>query len=81
MRIIVDVLLSSGDGLTKKTAFYVIYVSHEYDLLKVLGFDYGGEQTLTEHYDYLLLGDNSKNIKGLYFDVSPCLNSLKNMFK
>ena len=32
MRIIVDALLSSGDGLKKKTAFYVIYVSHEYDL-------------------------------------------------
>jgi hypothetical protein len=81
MRIIVDALLSSGDGLEKKTAFYVIYISHEYDLLNVLGFDFGGEQSLIDHFDYLEVAENSQDIKGLYFDVSPCLNSMKDMFK
>ena len=81
MRIIVDALLSSGDGLKKKTAFYVIYISHEYDLLNILGFEFGGEQSLIEHYDYLKVAKNSQNIKGFYFDISPCLNSMNDMFK
>jgi hypothetical protein len=81
MRIIIDALLSSGDGLKKKTAFYVIYISHEYDLLNILGFEFGGEQSLIEHYDYLKVAKNPQKIKGFYFDVSPCLNSMKDMFK
>ena len=81
MRIIVDALLSSGDGLKKETAFYVIYPSQEYDLLDILGFKFGGKQSLIEHYDYLTVENNSQEIKGLYFDVSPCLNSLNDMFK
>jgi hypothetical protein len=81
MRIIVDAILSSGDGLKKKTAFYVIYISHEYDLLNILGFEFGGEQSLIEHYDYLKVAKNSQKIKGFYFDVSPCLNSMNDMFK
>lgn len=80
-RIIVDAILSSGDGLTKETAFYVIYISHEYDLLGILGFEFGGEQRLIEHYDYLKLAKNPQKIKGFYFDVTPCLNSLQKTFK
>ncbi len=81
MRIIFDALFSSGDGRSKKTAFYVIYTSHEYDLLNVLDFEFGGEQSLIEHYDYLKVAPNSYGIEGLYFDVSPCLNSLNLKFK
>lgn len=72
MRAIVDALLSSGDGLKKKTAFYVIYPSHEYYLLNFLGFEFGGIQSLIEGYDYLTVAKNSQKIKGFYFDVSPC---------
>jgi hypothetical protein len=81
VRIIIDALLSSGDGLKKKTAFYVIYIPHEYALLNILGFEFGGMQKLIEHYDYLTVEKNSQEIEGFYFDISPCLNSLNNMFK
>jgi len=79
--IIIDALLSSGDGRTQKTAFYVIETSHEYELLGILGLQFGGQQSLIEHYDYLEVAENQFGIEGLYFDVSPCLNSLKDMFK
>jgi len=36
MRIVFDALLSSGDGLSRETAFYVISTSHEYALLKCI---------------------------------------------
>ncbi len=81
LRIIVDALMSSGNGKSKKKAFYVIYTSHEYDLLNILGFQFGGSQSLIEHYDYLTITENEAKLEGLYFDVSPCLNSLTKMLK
>ncbi len=81
IRIIIDAILSSGDGLKMETAFYVIYISHEYDLLDILGFEFGGEQSLIEHYDYLKLAKNPQKIDGFYFDISPSLNSLNDMLK
>ncbi|PVW14261.1 DUF4919 domain-containing protein [Marixanthomonas spongiae] len=81
LRIIVDALMSSGNGKSKKEAFYVIYTSHEYDLLSILGFQFGGSQSLIEHYDYLTLAKNEAKLEGLYFDVSPCLNSMSKMLK
>ena len=81
LRNIVDALMSSGNGKNKKEAFYVIYTSHEYDLVNILGFQFGGSQSLIEHYDYLTLAENEAKIEGLYFDVSPCLNSMSKMFK
>ncbi|CAL2060500.1 DUF4919 domain-containing protein [Tenacibaculum sp. 190524A05c] len=79
--IIVDSLLSSGTGKSKEDSFYVLFTSHEYDLLRILGFKFGGSQSLIEHYDYLTLEKNEANIEGLYFDVSPCLASMSKMFK
>lgn len=79
--IIVDALLSSGNGTTKEESFYVIYTAHEYDLLNILGFTFGGSQSLMEHYDYLELAEGETKIEGLYFDISPCLNSLSKIFK
>lgn len=81
LNIVLDALLSSGDGLSKKSAFYVISTSHEYFLLNILGFSFGGSQSLQEHYDFLALADNPDKIEGLYFDVSPCLASLKKSFR
>ncbi|PIE50235.1 MAG: hypothetical protein CSA38_04065 [Flavobacteriales bacterium] len=81
MRIIIDALMSSGNGINEKQAFYVIYTSHEYNLLKVLGFKFGGTQSLIKHFDYLTLAENDSQLEGLYFDVSPCLNYLSKKFK
>lgn len=80
-QIVLDAIMSSGNGTNKKNAFYVIYTSHEYVLLNILGFQFGGMQSLIEHYDYLTLAENEAEIEGLYFDVSPCLNSMSEMFK
>lgn len=78
---IVDAILSSGNGLTKKDAFYVIYISNEYSIINLLGFEFGGMQSLIEHYDYLTISENEYGVEGFYFDVSPSLNSMSKMFK
>ncbi|MBR9914103.1 MAG: DUF4919 domain-containing protein [Algicola sp.] len=76
-----DALISSGNGTTKEDAFYVIETTHEYDLISILGLTFGGQQSHIEHYDYLTLAANEAEIEGLYFDITPCLNSLSRMFE
>ncbi len=81
MSMIINTLENSGDGLSKKTAYYVISIAHEYELITILGFDFGGQQSLIEHYDYLKLSENDQQISGLYFYVSPCQKLLSGMFE
>ena len=78
---VIDVLLSSGSGSSEKEAIYVINTSHEYEFLSIIGLQFGGQQELIKHYDYLSVQPNEYGIEGLYFDVTPCLNHLNLMFK
>ena len=67
---LVQTILSTGDGLSEATAFHVVNVSHEYDILNILGYEFGGNQKLTDtKCDFLSLKTNNDNIGGLYFDV------------
>lgn len=80
-RILIDAILSSGDGMTKSTAYYVIDPSHEYMIINVLGLEYGGKQMLEETFDFLTVNENLYGIRGLFFDVSPSLEAMTDMFK
>jgi len=74
---IIDAVLSSGDGTTVETAIHIINPVNEYEFIDLLGFEYGGnEHVVNNRYDYLALNENSYNLKGLYFDVSKCLQQL-----
>jgi hypothetical protein len=67
---LVQTILASGDGLSEQTAFHVLNVAHEYDLVNILGYEFAGNQQLTDsHCDYLSLKSNNDNLPGLYFDV------------
>lgn len=71
---IIEAILSTGDGETEYSGWHVISVSHEYDLLNILGFEFGGMQTLTNNQcDFLKVNDNEYGIQGLYFDVGMLL--------
>lgn len=82
IHMIVETILSTGDGRTNETAWHVILVGHEYDLLNVLGFSFGGTQVLTsEGCDKLSVEKNDYDIEEFYFDVNMILNAEKNLFK
>lgn len=67
----IEAIMSSGDGLSKETAFSVIYIPDEYEILDVLGFTFGGEQSLIDGYfDRLRVLENELGVEELYFDVS-----------
>lgn len=74
---IVETIFSTGDGLSEKTAFHVIAISHEYDMLRALGFGFAGEQSLTRNQcDYLKVARNDYGIDGMYFNVSALLKTM-----
>ena len=61
---------STGDARTDTTGIHVLSVEDEYAIVSMLGYEFGGTQTLTGNQcDYLTLKKNDDNIDGLYFDV------------
>ncbi len=79
---IFDAIFSSGDGLSKETALYVLFISHEYEALYVAGLEFGGSQSLLDmRYDYLEVAENPYGIEGIYFDISPSLEKMEELFR
>jgi len=67
----VDAIMSSGDGLSTNSAFAIIYVQDEYEMMEVLGFKFGGNQYLLNgDFDMLEVEQNPYGVDALYFDVS-----------
>lgn len=73
--IVQNAIVSTGDGMTEKTAFYVIKVAHEYDILPFLGYTYGGEDKILRgnKVNYLSLGENRFGVERVYFNISPII--------
>ena len=71
-----DAIISTGDGMSDKTAFHVIKVAHEYDMLPFLGYTFGGEDKLVRggKVNYLSLGDNRFGVERVYFNISPVVD-------
>lgn len=67
---LVAAILSSGNG-SKEKPWVVISVSHEYNLLNMLGFVATGHKDEGNNIDYILVEQKDKNSpEGFYFDVS-----------
>jgi len=82
LNMLAETILSTGNGKTEKTAWHVIAVGHEYDILSYYGFLFGGQQSLTTGgCDYLELAPNEYEIEGFYFDVNVLLNKQKELFR
>lgn len=84
-----NAIYKSGDGKSHKTAYVVVKVADEYEILKNLEL-YSEQQALVGTTDVLTIAKNSsgnankrrnKKIKKLYFNVSFPLGYLSEMFK
>lgn len=68
---IIETIFSTGDGLTQETAFHLISASHEFDMLRALGFGVNGKQSLKSgQCDFQKVETNDYGIDGIYFNVS-----------
>lgn len=72
-KIVQDAIVSTGDGMSEKTPFYVIKVAHEYDLLGFLGYKFGGSDKIVKNCNYLTLAPNRFGVERVYFEISPVL--------
>lgn len=72
-------IASSGDGMGKQTAYYVIKVAHEYDILGFLGFKYGGTEQVEKRCDCnsLTLSQNRFGVDKIYFNIKPVLDYIQ----
>lgn len=84
---LLTVIYFSGDGISEETAFKVINVSDEYEILSELGLQSAG-QALIGNCDRLSIDQESqevekdqKKIKELYFDVSLPFEYLNKQFE
>ena len=70
---ILDAVVSSGDGISKETAFHVIKISHEFDLLPLMGYKFGGKDKIDkiQMISTLSLSDNKYGMEEIYFNITP----------
>jgi hypothetical protein len=82
LNMISGTILSTGDGRKESTAWHVISISHEYDILSILGFKFDGSQSLTKKgCDFLQVVENEQGIKGFYFDVNRILEKEREVLR
>jgi hypothetical protein len=69
---ILSTILSSGDGATEPSAWSVILISDEYELIRSLGFNPSGKQKMLakSRCDFIYVVANEYNIEGFYFDIN-----------
>lgn len=74
INLLIETILSSGNGLNEESAWHVIEPSHEHDILNVLGFQAAGEKSLRgKGFDYIEVRQNKYGIDGFYFNVNQIL--------
>lgn len=76
---LVSAIMSSGDGLSASTAFHVVDVTHEYNVMLVLRINYDQQQLISENgrfYDVMILNYNTQNNR-LFFDVTDCVDDFQ----
>jgi hypothetical protein len=82
---IAKAIMSTGDGRSDSTAMYVISVEHEYDMISLLDFKFGGSQSLVRgkygSMDKMKLDKNDDNIEALYFNVDRLFASMEKLFR
>jgi len=74
---IIDAILSSGDGTSKQNSIHVIDAGNEFEVVGVLGFEpVGNEYATNGQYDYFAINKNAYNLPGLYFEVTDTKNQV-----
>lgn len=77
---ILEIILSTGNGLKCETGFHVISVSDEYILLNALKLE-TKSQSLTGNCDYLAFEKGAYKIDGIYFNIEKILKNEMKLFK
>lgn len=69
---LLDAILSSGDGDTPATAFHIISLEHEYEVLARLGLEVDSDSLCSDQIEYLRVKANADDERGFYFNFGAC---------
>ena len=69
---LLDAILSSGDGDSPATAFHVISLEHEYEVLSRLGLEVESDSLCNGEIEYLRVKENASGERGFYFNFGAC---------
>ncbi len=78
---LLDAISSSGDGESPKSAFHVISVEHEYEILNRLGLELAKDSLIGDDIEYLRVKENSENIEGLYFNFEAAAKEYRKKYE
>jgi len=74
---ILDAIKKSGDGKTPETAYHVLTIGNEYELVRSLFLQVESQSLTGRNFDYLKLKQNRSNIEGLYFNIEKMRDTQK----
>ncbi len=66
---LIQTILSTGDGSSPESAWYIINTAHEYDIVNRLGLTAKEQHVENDYYDHLRVEKNNFDIEGYYFNV------------
>lgn len=70
---LLDAINSTGDGMEEKTAYHVIDLEHEYEMLMKSGLIVESDSLCNENVEYLRVKQpNAEDIRGIYFNFGAC---------
>lgn len=78
---LLDAILSTGDGLSPDSAWFVIQPAHEYDIVNRLGLTATQYTYIEPSFDYLEVNENPFKIKGYYFNAKRMIEEYLRKFK
>ena len=78
---IVDAICSSGDGETAETAYHVINIEHEYELLNYRHLELSQVKVENMQTDFMQVQENPDSIAGIYFNFSACSDIYRKKYK
>ena len=74
---ITQVILRSGNGKSTESAWHVILQTHEFDIIRTMGFEGKPLVTPKGNCDYVELEENDYKLKGFYFNVGRIFEVVK----
>lgn len=78
---LLDAIVSSGDGESPETAFHVINIEHEYEVLNRLGLQLVTDSLCNDKVEYLKVKENAEDIPGLFFNFGACRSAYKKRYE
>jgi len=77
---ILNAIGSTGDGESIESAFHVINVEHEYEILNRLGLELDQVEVVNKHTDFVRVKSNTDSISGIYFNFGACSSLYKRKY-